>query len=467
MRKLKAGNSDLINITTSIKKNYSEAQGKKSLKVQEPSESNKFEKILKEISSGGVNTNEANNQDKSINTVNDLKEKLNDFVEPELLLDSLEDILNSFDNLSEDEKEDLANKLFYVFINVLNPEIIASPGSYEKKPEKSFERIMNMGSLQETMINKESKPEINKIIHILEDVLKEPAEIQNLLTKDQFKVINSIEREAFNVTKEDVESFGITELLSRLRKNLNNKDKTEGERFEKNTVESTEKGTVQELYFSEGSHKRNASEYKSSGESDFKEDSNQLSKEIKILEEIINSKDKTGKNGTFDKLLNRMNMEKGEITEIDLKEISSENAVKDVVKVIKYMQRADLKELTLKVNPKELGTITIKLVMEAGVMKANLSAVNKETYNLLNNNLSDMKSLLAQGNIKIQEVTVNIYNEDTTYFSGNFRDSSAQQNSEHNGNNAPGHNGRPKDTVIQEEIQLSSVEESNSVNMLV
>ena len=80
------------------------------------------------------------------------------------------------------------------------------------------------------------------------------------------------------------------------------------------------------------------------------------------------------------------------------------------------MSNNGLKELTVKVNPGNLGEITIKLVQEDGVMKANLKANSKETTDLLSQNLADIKKQLGEQNIKIADVNIELYQDDTTFF---------------------------------------------------
>ncbi|MCM1992651.1 flagellar hook-length control protein FliK [Oceanirhabdus seepicola] len=87
----------------------------------------------------------------------------------------------------------------------------------------------------------------------------------------------------------------------------------------------------------------------------------------------------------------------------------------DIVKNVKFMTVNDMKELTLKIVPKELGEISIKLIMDSGVMKAKISAVNKDTYNLIQNNSANIMEKLNENNIKIQNVEVSIYQEDTLF----------------------------------------------------
>lgn len=117
----------------------------------------------------------------------------------------------------------------------------------------------------------------------------------------------------------------------------------------------------------------------------------------------------------------------------EIAQINKENVVADMIKTVKYMENNDIKNMTVKLVPKELGEITIKLVMENGALKANIVATNKEAYNLLNSNLQDLNSKLQGSDIKIQNFTINIYNEDTTFFKqGSNENSSGNNNSKNN-----------------------------------
>ncbi|WP_026888285.1 flagellar hook-length control protein FliK [Clostridium beijerinckii] len=89
----------------------------------------------------------------------------------------------------------------------------------------------------------------------------------------------------------------------------------------------------------------------------------------------------------------------------------------DLIKDVKFMNTNSLKELTVKVNPGNLGEITIKLVQEDGLIKANLKANSKETSALISQNLSDIKKQLGEQNLKIADVNIDLYQDDTTFFS--------------------------------------------------
>lgn len=121
----------------------------------------------------------------------------------------------------------------------------------------------------------------------------------------------------------------------------------------------------------------------------------------------------------------------------------------DIIKTLKYMDVNNIKELTVKVNPKELGEITINLVMEEGKLKAAITASTKDTYNLLNSNLQDLSNRLHTNDIKVQSLSLNLYNEDATFFrdeskKGQQQDSS-RQNKEPSVDNISGKEEVPED----------------------
>ncbi|MBU3126643.1 flagellar hook-length control protein FliK [Clostridium tagluense] len=139
--------------------------------------------------------------------------------------------------------------------------------------------------------------------------------------------------------------------------------------------------------------------------------------------------------------------------------IDKSNFTVDVIKNIKFMEINNIKDLTVKMNPKELGEITIKLTMESGIMKASVSAQNKDTYNLLNQNIQDISDKLKNMDIKIQSLDINIY-EDSTFFN---------KNSNEKNNNGSKNNNRNTSLEDEEDISISnnySIEE-NQVNKFV
>lgn len=195
----------------------------------------------------------------------------------------------------------------------------------------------------------------------------------------------------------------------------------------KNDFSNKEKANVDKSTVVQVDTNINKNEFNSTLSDDLKEDNfndnsslnnKAVNKEEKVLMKILDDDN----NQSFSKVLNyydKLNKTNSVIEVI--KEpvvINKDNINIDFIKNIKYMVKNSLEELNVKIYPKELGEMTIKLISQEGIMKAEIKATSKETYNLLNSNLNDIKKTLENQNIRIQEVNIGIYNEDTTFFSG-------------------------------------------------
>ncbi|MDF2882600.1 MAG: fliK [Clostridiaceae bacterium] len=140
--------------------------------------------------------------------------------------------------------------------------------------------------------------------------------------------------------------------------------------------------------------------------------------------------------------------------------LNANNLQDDFIQNLKFMSTNDMQQLTVKIVPKELGEVVINLTLEGGNLKASITAANKDAYNLLNANLPDINNKLQNENIKIQNLTLNVYSDDTTF----FKDGSQNQRQER---------GNSKDSSIQN-VNLSDSqdilnnnlsEEINNVNL--
>lgn len=150
-----------------------------------------------------------------------------------------------------------------------------------------------------------------------------------------------------------------------------------------------------------------------------------------FLNQLIGNKDKSSDNqyarvtGVINQILNN-NSVKNVSGETMPPTIRSSNLSEDIVKSLKYMNNNNVSDMIVKITPQELGEVSIKVTSENGIMKATITASNKDAYNILNSNLNDLTSKLSNQNIKISDVSINIYSSDTTY----FKDASS------NGNNS-------------------------------
>lgn len=190
------------------------------------------------------------------------------------------------------------------------------------------------------------------------------------------------------------------------------------------------------------------------------------SKEEKLLKGLLEDKEQ----GTGEKINKTVNFMSHLKNSTDINELSSNETLgklvinkntmnTDIIKSIKYMELNNVKDLTVKIMPKELGEVFIKLTMEGGIMKANIGATTKEAYNLLNSNMQLIEDKLQNSGIKVQELSLNIYNEDTTFF---------KQSSENGKNSNPSKSENKADLSsmdeIPEEENISTID--GNVNIL-
>jgi flagellar hook-length control protein FliK len=188
------------------------------------------------------------------------------------------------------------------------------------------------------------------------------------------------------------------------------------------------------------------------------------SKENKVLNSVMGKEDdnssKMSKVNTF---IAQLNSSKDQVQTTSSKEepiITRANFTEDLVKVVKFMNLNDQKELTVKIAPKELGEITIKLTMEEGNLKANISANNKDTFNLLSSNLKEITNSLNNNDIRIQNVDINIYQGDTTFFNNNSNRGNGQGQTKGNGNKTS------EEFADLKEIQLDINGDENNISAL-
>ncbi len=184
--------------------------------------------------------------------------------------------------------------------------------------------------------------------------------------------------------------------------------------------------------------------------------------EEKVLNSILNDgedKKVTTKFTLMNNNVSSSNVEKVEAPKV----INRANMVEDIVKSVKYMDSNNIKELVVRINPKDLGEVAIRVVQEDGIMKANLKASSKETYSILSQNLGDIKRYLGEQNIKIQQVDISLY-EDTTYFKEDFQGQAFNQ--ERRESQSSNKQMEVSSSLIEEEFEENEVDMLSNINIL-
>ncbi|UZW16064.1 flagellar hook-length control protein FliK [Clostridium pasteurianum] len=196
-------------------------------------------------------------------------------------------------------------------------------------------------------------------------------------------------------------------------------------------------------------------------------------KDNKFLNNLIDNKDSGDK---YSKVINVMNQFAlntagtfNKNQDIQPQVINRDNFASDFIKSLNYMEDNNVKNMTVKILPKELGEIFIKVTSDGNIMKATITATNKDSYNLLNSNLHEINNLLNNQHIKIHSVDINIYNGDTTYFSGNnnFNNDQFNGSNENSSNNKSTTNFSNSNSEELDTNSQISTKEDNNVNVLV
>ena len=194
-----------------------------------------------------------------------------------------------------------------------------------------------------------------------------------------------------------------------------------------------------------------------------------MSKESNFLENLVKD-DSDSENISMDKInfhLNKIqNLNKigNEVNSNNINKtqfVNRETIDFDVVKSIKLMSFNNMKELTLKVVPRELGELIIKVSMDNGVLKANITSNTKEAYELLQNNSKSILEKLQGESIRIEEFSVDIYDQNNTSSNKeNFKD----RRGEYEGDSSK--NFDLINSIDEEEEELQNGSLDDVINML-
>lgn len=348
---------------------------------------------------------------------------------------------------------------------------------------KNHDRTEKFDELKEDLEDKEnlSNDSINELLNSILNLLNKLGIKDESLNKDvnsdyndlntlMNKLVESLKTDSAKDALDNDSLSIIKNLLSQLSENIEADNSKVGNNIKNlmteisNIMESKQGDKVLSL---EDILKNNLSQNNDSSSSENSESNSGLSKENKFLKSLLDD-DK-------DSNLNRMNLlasqnqnnVQGQVVNSNKETvINKATFANDLIQDVKYMTTNSIKELTVKVNPGNLGEITIKLIQEDGVMKANLKANSKETTDLLSQNLVDIKKQLNDQNIKISDINIELYQDDTTFFKqdGFDRNLSQEQgrNQSNNNNNVNDMRAISNGDFIEE----SQIIDNSNVNFL-
>lgn len=424
------------------------------------------DKVKKSEGNKGYSNKEFSKELKNYSTDNESsKTKSVNSIKQEKVKEPSKDYIVSSEEIHEDEKlitsEDMQS-LINLIITLLNKEdtpkdemvssdlISGNEGKVELQPlidllgsEKKANGLLEL--LREASISSDMK---NKLTELL-----------TLINEDITELDNSSESLMKLLTAE--EGIDNDDLISQLQKIVSMKDANKGEEplniprrieLEANVIEKS----------SVVARVENNEESSSSKDSKF-------SKETAILNKVINGEEKDSKvtrAADFMSYFENSVQKSGEVSSEKPIAITKSDLNNDVIKALSYMDKNGVKDLTVKIYPKELGEISISVSMEQGALKAMIKATSKETVEMLALGLKDINEKLNGNNIKIQSVDIGLYEEDTTYYAHENSQGKAYENGGQRGSEN-GRQGSEVNIVEEDVISEANVKSSNEIDLLV
>lgn len=310
---------------------------------------------------------------------------------------------NLLENEEDQNLEELMMKLIEMMIktNIENIDI----NNLEKEIENNIEQILNSNKIKANGILNEfdideyfhgNKADTQEVINILNSIKKENGieEINSLLEKlNGGLAVNEDGNTNKNITYEKlINNLGRNAQIGLLESEnivgINNNKLTE---VDSHIKDNNLIGANEKMYYNND-------------------------KDISILKEI--AKDDSSKfviNENKFSVNGNLNLSTNEVN--SLVEVRTTHFSQDVMESINYLKNNNLQELKVNLNPKELGEITIRLVKSDKETKLSVVVAKDEVYSLVNKNLQEIAKHLENLDIKVNEISVDIKNDNQSAFS--------------------------------------------------
>lgn len=116
--------------------------------------------------------------------------------------------------------------------------------------------------------------------------------------------------------------------------------------------------------------------------------------------------------------INNFNNNLSDISHI--KEIRKEFINEDIVQTIKYLKSNGIEEIKIKITPRELGEMTIKLIKNIEETKVAITITKEDIFDLVKKNISEISKHLNDLNIKVKDIVVEIKQDSQKDFNNNL-----------------------------------------------
>lgn len=469
---LSSNNDVKVNLSDKSLSNVEDTSNNKEMFEVESSIINQDGKLLK-VDSSIIKQIEALVKDK----INDLDEKdVNDA--EAILLSMIQSLfINNSEQVMESDDQGKVNNIFEMLVNNLGNDkkvLDVQVNNYSNMTKETSNDFINeLVNLLETNNVSISDEELNQVIDKINNFAELIKEQPKVLNVDNIKEINNVDSKEIDNTEV------VNELVNTINEESNNEEVNIKESIieeisftnSKEDVNKTNKEVISKTSDYVKTEETKTSNLENNNESSLlnqDEADKQFDKEDKLLKSILNDgNDNSNIINRFTQLssnsTNNINASKENVV---VAYTTKETIKEDIIKELRYMNSNGVKDLLVRINPKELGEIAIKIVQEDGHMKAILKASSKETYALLSQNSDQMKEQLKNSGIKIQNVDISLYEEDTTYFKG---EGFSNQNFSNRHNNSSNSTSTKNDVIINDDDfeEDSIIEDLNNLNILV
>lgn len=367
-------------------------------------------------------------------------------------------------------------------------------------------KIENQGSIDS--LNVEELIKSNGITNKIKELGLNEEEINNIISKINQKI--EVTKNSTSGIKKEIQIINIiTEIMDKIKaiilneKKFNNKtleefntnnnlslklDKIQGSEDSSNTKDSLEMSDELEVLSSYRLSALKSKSINSQGINMVNKENSFMSEEIKnkyldtlvqFVEVIDNSattnKEIQIKKGGAETNINNTDNELNIVNNIlitknnnvtEVKEeivhqqvIRSEYISEDFVQTIKYLKVNNKEEINVKMNPKDLGELNIKILKSNNEEKIVITLDNEETFNLVKENVYEIKNHLNSLDINIKTVVVEMK-------VGNQNDFSQNLNQQFNKNNKE--EKKTRHTGSEQNNKEDSLEDDNiNINLLI
>ena len=191
------------------------------------------------------------------------------------------------------------------------------------------------------------------------------------------------------------------------------------------------------------------------------------SNDIEYLENIVSADDNSYINSFVG--INEFNTLYRNSTSNDIPqpvtEIRQEFITEDIIKSVKYMKNSDLEELNVKLNPRNLGEISIKLSKNKEHSNLLITVDDNNILDLVNKNIEDIKKHLNDTDINIKDIVINVKSENENLFSDNLN-KEFNQDRRFNQNNS-NKNKKNNNQIIEELHNSEHNKDDDNLNILI